>query len=507
MKSDSRLRLLYWVMAGSLGICAVYAGILSLRWPLVGDATLMHYVVFLISRGWVPYKNIVDINFPGAYFFEFIPMHLLGWGAFAWRVYDIWLCLVATYCFSVITRSRSRWLGVACGCVFLLIHLQDGIAQGGQRDLLIAVLLLCSYAAFFAGRAGAATAVSLFCAGLFLGSTLTIKPTLAPLCLFLVIWAAYRPLGTEVYYRRGWSRVALLVGIMLPCLAALSWLFSKGALGPFLETSLTLGRMHAELGRRPLAYLVTHAMSPLFGICVLWFLVSIFDRPKIDQARSALLVGAAFTLLAYAMQGKGHPYQRYPFLALLLPLMAMDFMSALESARTVSRIAAMAALAFVCVVLGPKTVWRVRSYRPETPFRNALEAKLRPFGAELSGNVQCLDTFGGCIDTLYDMRLVQSTGYLYDCYLFAPEASAERARYRAGFLAEFERTKPKVVVLTDQFCFGETGGFDKLTRWPELDGELAQRYERGEEWHGSVPMRWWSHDETPTSFRIYERRE
>lgn len=496
---------IYIAMAGLLGVCAVYAGIVSLRWPLVGDATLMHYVVFLISRGWVPYKDIVDINFPGAYFFEFIPMHLLGWGAAAWRVYDILLCLLASYCLSVITKSKGRLLGVACGCFFFLIHLQDGIAQGGQRDLLIAVLLLCSYASLFSAQRNIAELFSLFFSGLFMGSTLTIKPTPLPLCIFLIFAAAATSPRTKGSRWRCAGVAAL--GVALPCAVAVFWLWRRGAVGAFVATSLTLTRMHAELGRRPFAHLVSLAISPLAILFVLWVAVLLLHRPRLDRERFELLVGVVLTATAFVMQGKGHPYQRYPLLALLLPLMGMDLVSAVESVKRSSQILAIAAVAFACLVLGPKAAWRVRSYRPETPFRSALEARLRPFGAELEGNVQCLDTFGGCIDTLYEMRLVQSTGYLYDCYLFASDASGEQARYRAGFLAEFERTRPKVVVLTDQFCFGETGGFSKLGRWPQLDGELAERYERGAEWHGSAAMRWWSHDEVPTSFRIYVRRE
>ena len=63
----------------------------SWRWPLVGDASLMHYVIFLMSKGLRPYQDIVDINLPGSYLFEASAMHLLGWGALAWRIYDLFL--------------------------------------------------------------------------------------------------------------------------------------------------------------------------------------------------------------------------------------------------------------------------------------------------------------------------------------------------------------------------------------------------------------------------------
>ena len=42
----------------------------SWRWPLVGDASLMHYVVFLMDHGASPYRDIAEMNMPGSYLAE-----------------------------------------------------------------------------------------------------------------------------------------------------------------------------------------------------------------------------------------------------------------------------------------------------------------------------------------------------------------------------------------------------------------------------------------------------
>jgi hypothetical protein len=90
------------VLAVPLTLSLICAVGWSWHWPLVGDASLMHYVVFLMSKGLRPYKDIVDINLPGSYFFEASAMHLLGWGALAWRVYDLFLLasIGAPFCLS-----------------------------------------------------------------------------------------------------------------------------------------------------------------------------------------------------------------------------------------------------------------------------------------------------------------------------------------------------------------------------------------------------------------------
>ncbi len=55
------------------------------HWPVVGDAPLLHYVVFLIDHGKVPYRDIVEIDMPGTYALQWAAIHWLGPGAAGWR--------------------------------------------------------------------------------------------------------------------------------------------------------------------------------------------------------------------------------------------------------------------------------------------------------------------------------------------------------------------------------------------------------------------------------------
>ncbi len=50
------------------------------RWPLIGDAALMHYLVFLTRHGMAPYRDIVDMNMPGTYLIEAAVSGLAGGG-------------------------------------------------------------------------------------------------------------------------------------------------------------------------------------------------------------------------------------------------------------------------------------------------------------------------------------------------------------------------------------------------------------------------------------------
>jgi len=106
-------------------------------------------------------------------------------------------------------------------------------------------------------------------------------------------------------------------------------------------------------------------------------------------------------------------------------------------------------------------------------------------GAQLSGHVQCLDmTMGGCINVLYRMRLVQSTGFLYDFYLFPEHPTAVTDALQTKFLTQITSAPPKVIILSAHTWpstaihdeSGNTYSYDQLARWPAFEQLLATRY-------------------------------
>ncbi|HWZ52600.1 MAG TPA: hypothetical protein VNW54_14160 [Granulicella sp.] len=450
-----------------------------------------------------PYRDIADINLPGSYLFEALGMRAFGWGALGWRVYDLFLLLLTAIATRLITKHRPFFGTVFATSTFALIHIQDGIAQLGQRDLLIAVLILWSYAFLFQAQRRTQSGFFILIAALLIGVALTIKPIFLPLGVFLLLISAPQ-------MRRSGLRLSLhfacgLAGLLLPSIFVIIWLHTQGILAAFFNVASTLIPLHAELGRRSFSYLLAHATSPIAPLCVLWLVLLFFLRPKLDLERLELLAGCGFAFLAYVAQGKGYPYHRYTLIALILILMGMDFVEGLDRDR-ISRGLSVIALAFGCFLFAPHAAWLSNSFLRSAPFEDSLTSRLTALGPQRTGQVQCLDTFGGCINTLYDMRIVQATGYLYDCYLFTPQQNAITARYREEFWSSYQAVRPKIIIVTDQFCFGNSEGFHKLDTWPALDQELRNNYVLSTEWRSEVPQRWWARSEMPPQYRIYLRK-
>jgi len=267
---------------------------------------------------------------------------------------------------------------------------------------------------------------------------------------------------------------------------------------------------HASIDRRSIEFLLSTCISPLAGLFVLWLIAAwMLRRYPSSPERIALIVCAACGLFSYLLQRKGFWYQRYPLLAFLLPVFVTDF-SRLMKSRSWPRLVGFAG-AIIGLVLASQCVVRLASFdrgEPQRPLLRDLSAIGPP--SSLSGHVQCMDTLGNCLDSLYAGRIVQSTGFLYDCYLLGGRGSDEyglvTADLRRHFWQEMARNPPRLIVETDSVCYEQARRFDKYSGWPEFQSYLASNYVLMKQSGVQAPVHYWSHPQTPFGYRIYERR-
>ncbi len=537
-----------WVAWGaSLAVSALLYFVWSWRWPLVGDASLIHYIVFLTEHGMAPYRDLGDMNMPGSFLIEMAAMHVFGMGDLGWRLFDFALMVAAAGSFFVITGKRWQ-AGLFAASLFIVIHGRDGLAEGGQRDLTMAVCLIAATAfLFLAVRRGWGWAAGAF--GLLSGIAVTIKPTALPLTVVqvaLAVGAMYRSLHSS-QERDEWGtgrvgRVVVPAGVAYlagPALA-IAFLVREQAVGAFLRGVRGIVPYYASLGHRPVGFVVLHSVSPVLALVGIWVAMLGIRRvlpdgrpdggrpalravlgfawrsrwSRFDWERNALLVGAAFGVAACVVQQRALPYYRYPLLAFLLPLMGIDFTRALRvpaDAGMRAKAAGCLAVAGLCVggfFLAPQSAVIFHRYRWwETDFISTLEARLEALGgAKLSGQVQCIDSISGCGNVLYRMRLVQATGVLSDFLLFGPEDVPVVRETRREFSAAIRAHPPRVIVVTSHLHIDGPDEYKKLERWPEFEAFLKSDYTLDTEWTPSRTARWWSREETPAGYRVYVLR-
>ena len=533
----------FWTALGvSLGVCGLLYFPLTWHWPLVGDASLIHYIAFLIGRGWAPYRQLGDMNMPGSYLVELAAMHVFGPGALAWRLFDFAVCLGGGVAMLAACGRRKWQAALLAASLFVLIHGRDGLAQGGQRDLTMAVCLLAATACLLAvARRGSAAAAAGF--GVLSGLAVTIKPTAVLLTLLqtAILWSATTP------ERKRWppGRMRYLVGaaggwLIAPALC-IAFLVREHSLGAFVAGFRGIVPYYATLGHRPLLYVLTHSLSPIEPLVALWLIELLLRRHSwrvyLDLPHRLLLAGVLFGLVNCIVQHRALPYYRYPLLAFLLPVIALDLFAAAkewvgagnsyeaESASVTGNVArpagraagvvALAGLTFAGFFLAPQSAVLISRYRwYQTEMLDSLEHNLQTLGgAALSGRVQCIDSVSGCGTVLYRMRLEPATGILSDFLLFGnttdalpPEEIPIIRETRAELLAKIQSRAPEVMVVTSHLHMTGPEDYGKLARWPELERILATRYTLAEDWRPARRERWWSREEYPAGYRIYVLR-
>jgi uncharacterized membrane protein YpjA len=339
--------------------------------------------------------------------------------------------------------------------------------------------------------------------GLCAGLATTIKPTFIPfgILLLLALILVRRNQCRSVMEFVAWG----VTGLILPGLVALMFLMRMHAIPAFVGAIEGIIRYHAEAGRRPLTFLLFHSFSPLMPLLIIW-LCCLFLQAKHwrNWEGIALLIGVLLGLVSYIVQGKGFSYQRYPFVALLLLMMSIDFTQCVRSYRWV-RIAGWASIAFGTLFLAPVSAIKASQYNwRDTEFSSMLRSDLcQRSDQSLSGQVQCIDTIGGCFDVLYTMRLVESDGFLYDEFLFGPDRNGVVAENRKKFWAAIQAKPPKLLIVTDDLFPSGPGKFEKIDRWPQFAGYLQQNYWLCVQRTPPHMVRWWNRTQRPHSYRIY----
>jgi len=491
------------LLALSLSVLSAVIG--TIHWPIVGDAPLLHYTTFLLDHGKAPYTQIIEMDLPGTYAIEWTARHALGNGPLAWRMADF-LLVAIIWVSMVLIATPTDWLaGFWAGALFALIHFRDGPTHTGQRDLMMTAMLLPAIVALlYAARRNRPWLYTLF--GLFLGAATTIKPSGI---FFAAAFAAL--LWMHLHQLRRSKTGPLLdttLGFLIPVLAMAGWLQHYGALGAFFSTMHGLGAYHASLGRPSLAALIVGSFpSVLLAVAIPALPIFIARKPWRHWQGQIILAGAILGCVSYILQGKGYPYHRYPTEAFLFLLIGILAFRALHS-PTWTRYAAIATILLGAIFLAPvsATIANHFDWRNQE-FNRSLAANLTALGGNsLQNQVQCVDTTAGCIDTLYNMQLVQATGYLYDCYMFQPAPSPYRDAYREGFLTALNQTRPKVIVATDQECFTMNRSFSVLDHWPAFTAYLAQNYTLATQQTPPHTIGWWRHPAQPFSYRIYLRK-
>jgi hypothetical protein len=487
----------HWVRRGCMLILlasAVGYIVFTIHWPWMWDDQVFHYDVFLMKHGKVPYRDIYDLNMPGCFLMERWAIAVFGGGDLGWRLYEFLLLGGLTVSGIIIARPYDWLAGLFSGVVFAVLHGVDGGAMAIERDEVVTVMLMVSFALLCVALRSRRVMAMPF-AGFVLGMAMLIKPTAAPFALLflvlLLIAAKTHNLAPLRYVGFGFIglciSLAILASFMLP-----------DALGPFLTLQKNLVPYYAQIGHASWSYLLGNCLpvscAVLFGVVVA---LAIWNKSNkgwdLWGIRAAVVLGA----LSYFVQQKGYIYHRYSFLAFGLLWAGIESCLAMRSAG-VRKLVGATVLGGAALLILPRNVNALRHARHDSnPLADQLQADLRQLGGNgLQNRVQCLDVVTGCYSALYRLGLVQSTGWMGDIQFFGRGDSEVEQSYRKIFWDQIHQNPPKVIVLSSEW-FGRVYSFNKLNAWPEFRDYLNSAYTL------QVTRSFGSFDGNQLAYRIY----
>jgi hypothetical protein len=452
----------------------------TIHWQWMWDTQVMHYISFLIDHGKVPYKDIYDINMPGAYLTERWALAVFGGSDLGWRMYEYTLLGSMTAAMIVIAMPYDWLAGLFSGVLFSLLYGSLGPYQAAQRDEVMTVLIFVGYALLFVAIRRRWPALMLPF-GLALGIAILIKPTVLPFALALLLFPYF------VLRRRGVSPWAYLLlataGFAIALGILLLFLLPHHALGPFLFILGKLVPYYSSLAHPTLWILVRRSLPrTVLVYASIAAVLAIASRHRATWEMWAIRMGFLFGAISYFVQRKGYDYHRIAYLCFGLLWAGLEFTTALKD-RGWRRNLGTAGLAVAVLVMVPFNARKVRRMQEKNTAAFVLEQDLMQLGGDrpgglqsLQGKVQCLDLVGGCYSALFRLGLVQSTGFTGDLQFFGPDDGKVVPYYRKIFWDDLHADPPETIILSNEWYQSSIYSFDKLNTWPEFRDYLNSAY-------------------------------
>lgn len=481
------------MVLGVLSVALVVTAVASWRWRPNADAAIMLYASLLQGEfGKVLYRDVFDMNAPGAHLAFRAIGWLSGYRDHAVRLVDLASLSVLACTTAAALRAWGWRVSWAAAVLTGLLYLGAGDAMSLQREFLLLTPTAVMLAIVLTGpREARSAGVGFFralAAGACVGVASTVKPQAALFLLVIVSAATSRPDGRERFTRAALTLVPAVLGVGIVWALVAGWLWSQGALVPFLDMAQHYWPLYDALTRRPyraveglsrLRYLVEGYLSGFAGWRALWLAaalgsVALLRGRGVTAARPPVLplaVLAGTCLLFPGITGKFWEYHWLPFgyAAMLLASLSLS-----DVVCRAPRRRAAAAVLLLAVAGLPARAWIGDARRDAELARVDALAALVAQRVSPGDTVQPLDWTGLAQHAMLRARTPLATRILEDVHVHHHAGDPYIEQLRTGLLDDLARRRPRLVIEVD--ARGWASGPSGRASFPQLDRVLRTRY-------------------------------
>lgn len=383
------------------------------------------YSAWRLLSGDVPYRDVMDVNWPGVIALHAVSLSVFGVNTWSWRAFDFLLMIPAALCLADLVRQSVGDLGGRIALLVTpLLYVSAGYWVAGQKDMTGGLLLVAALWLHVRGYRHGGVALHA-AAGMCIGLAVLNKPTLALLLPMLPVHA--------LAHRYPWPRVAVatLIGAAAFCIALALAVVALLSLGTgwrdFAEMLFTYPQSVRSLNAAALNHvldkLVHLRMSGFWTLLIaaclpVWAVL--YRRRALSMAATALGVLWLTGLLSAIVQVHGYGYHLSPSLLAAIGTLSIALALGIGAESSTGRSAwrSLIAIATVLVVAGGV------AYRLQLSYGGLLDAgragNLDPYRERFRAEA------GSTLSLADALRFVRSLDHEADrsCVFFVGEGSA-----------------------------------------------------------------------------------
>ena len=453
---------------------------LTLHWKLIGDPPIYHYIGWLMTKGYVPYRDIFDYCLFGTYAVHFFVVKFIGQGDLAWRLFDLTCLGLIDLAIFLYCLRFGNLAAIAAAALFSAIHLYNGPLCAGQKDYILLVFLIWGIYFFQKYREDGLSLVYFMISGLLFGAGITIKPFVAFWCAFFLLLSFAFDHRQQQYRFSHYTLYSICCS--LPVLTGLSLLWRADGLQPFLDILFNyIGPLYPKMQLYNIYPLLREPLLciPIGVLLAIIFTVGVADialSKKKDVYRIILVCGIIYGVFHYALQRKGLLYHLYPFFLFAAMLVASWFeygQRRLTSPRLIMLCVALLITGTFLFGSARNIFIKPPHYFEHFPYEDIL---LRDLTGRVPDNetLQSMDVMSGTINICLRLHILKPTRFINDAFFYFEYTHPYVQGLRKEFLNDLRKKRPLFITMSRGGFPIE--GFDRIKLFPELDQFLRENY-------------------------------